>query len=314
MRTFIDSDAFYPSLIVLVFFTFIFFKKKSLKIKIPILIIIIPFCIFIEKKILLLTENTKHVFFDTSLVSLGFTILYFSLLLNIAYSYINRFFNNRKGEKTELIIRLLKITTFVFLLMCFGEKFYLSASGIITFGSVSGIVIGIASKAVLSNFVSGIMLYFDRPFNIGDYVYSPQDKLSGTVSKIGLRITTIINDDHKPVYIPNSLFSTLIMVNASRAINKRILLNFIIPVNEHDKINDFIEQTKTIMAKNQSISDGTGTCYIDDISQTMLTITLSCFVDKENYSNYNKIKDDIILEVASLMDNLALTPLIKENN
>ncbi|MDI8954227.1 mechanosensitive ion channel, partial [Salmonella enterica subsp. enterica serovar Anatum] len=40
-------------------------------------------------------------------------------------------------------------------------------------------------KDVLSNFFSGIMLYFDRPFSIGDWIRSPDRNIEGTVAEIG---------------------------------------------------------------------------------------------------------------------------------
>ncbi|WP_250666706.1 mechanosensitive ion channel domain-containing protein, partial [Escherichia coli] len=51
--------------------------------------------------------------------------------------------------------------------------------------------------------LSGIMLYFDRPFNIGDWVSSPDRNIEGTVVEIGWRITKIVTFDHRPLYIPN---------------------------------------------------------------------------------------------------------------
>ncbi|MDI8978017.1 mechanosensitive ion channel, partial [Salmonella enterica subsp. enterica serovar Lubbock] len=42
------------------------------------------------------------------------------------------------------------------------EHFGMSLSGLLTFGGIGGIAVGMAGKDVLSNFFSGIMLYFDR--------------------------------------------------------------------------------------------------------------------------------------------------------
>ena len=55
----------------------------------------------------------------------------------------------------------------------YGEHFGMSLSGLLTFGGIGGIAIGMAGKDILSNLFSGIMLYFDRPFKIGDWVSSP---------------------------------------------------------------------------------------------------------------------------------------------
>lgn len=73
----------------------------------------------------------------------------------------------------------------------------MSLSGLLTFGGIGGIAVGMAGKDVLSNFFSGIMLYFDRPFSIGDWIRSPDRNIEGTVAEIGWRITRINTFDHR---------------------------------------------------------------------------------------------------------------------
>lgn len=96
------------------------------------------------------------------------------------------------------------------MVLLFGEHFGMSLSGLMAFGGIGGIAIGMAGKDILSNFFSGLMLYFDRPFNIGDWVSSPDRNIEGTVVEIGWRITKIITFDHRPLYIPNSVFLLLV--------------------------------------------------------------------------------------------------------
>lgn len=267
---------------------------------------------FLQKKTALLTDSTSD-YFTKDTVSFVFSFIYFSLILHITFSYINLLFLRRKGEKTKVISRLLKLTAFAVLLLFFGEKFYLSSSGIITFGSVSGIIIGIGSKAVLSNFFSGIMLYFDKPFKIGDYVVSPQLKIAGTVSETGMRITTIINDDNQPIYIPNSLFSTLLIENTSRTDSKRILLDLFVSGGNADGTDDFIRSICGEMKSNPLISDGTEICRIDGIAQNTLHIIVSCFVDKNNTEHFDGIKNTLILKIMTLVNEKKIT-LYSNNN
>lgn len=59
--------------------------------------------------------------------------------------------------------RIIKITIIVVLVLLYGEHFGMSLSGLLTFGGIGGLAVGMAGKDILSNFFSGIMLYFDRP-------------------------------------------------------------------------------------------------------------------------------------------------------
>ena len=72
----------------------------------------------------------------------------------------------------------------------------------------------ITAKDLLSNFFGGLFIYMDRPFAVGDWIRSPDRELEGVVEKIGWRVTVIRTFDKRPLYVPNSVFSSfLIRVN-----------------------------------------------------------------------------------------------------
>ncbi|KKG36997.1 hypothetical protein DU52_05670, partial [Methanosarcina mazei] len=115
---------------------------------------------------------------------------------------------------SRVISKILKITVTTLLLIMYGEHFGMSFSGLLAFGGIGGIAVGMASKDIMSNFFSGVMLYFDRPFSIGDWIRSPDRNIEGTVTEIGWRATKITTFDNRPMYVPNSIFSSISVENA----------------------------------------------------------------------------------------------------
>ncbi|WP_429149045.1 mechanosensitive channel MscK [Aeromonas rivipollensis] len=73
--------------------------------------------------------------------------------------------------------------------------------------------IGFGMKEILSNFVSGIIILFERPVRIGDTVTI--GSFSGTVSRIRIRATTLTDFDRKEVIIPNQQLMTERLINWS---------------------------------------------------------------------------------------------------
>ncbi|CAJ1801003.1 Mechanosensitive channel MscK [Aeromonas salmonicida] len=73
--------------------------------------------------------------------------------------------------------------------------------------------IGFGMKEILSNFVSGIIILFERPVRIGDTVTI--GPFSGTVSRIRIRATTLTDFDRKEVIIPNQQLMTERLINWS---------------------------------------------------------------------------------------------------
>lgn len=84
----------------------------------------------------------------------------------------------------------------------------LASAGII------GVIVGFAARDTISNFASGVSLYFDRTFAVGDMISLPTGE-RGTVVDISIRSTTILTRDNVTVTIPNAEFDKKQVTNES---------------------------------------------------------------------------------------------------
>ncbi len=71
--------------------------------------------------------------------------------------------------------------------------------------------LGFGLQEIFANFVSGIILLFERPARVGDIV--TVGAITGTVTKIRIRATTILDWDNKELIVPNKEFVTGNLVN-----------------------------------------------------------------------------------------------------
>lgn len=74
-----------------------------------------------------------------------------------------------------------------------------------------GVGVGFGLQQIISNFISGLIILFERPITVGDRV--ELGNLEGNVQHIGLRRTTIITSDNVAILVPNSRFITDNVVN-----------------------------------------------------------------------------------------------------
>lgn len=74
-----------------------------------------------------------------------------------------------------------------------------------------GVGLGFGLQEIVANFVSGLIILFERPVRVGDVVTIGE--LTGTVSKISIRATTIVDFDHREVLLPNKSIITDNVVN-----------------------------------------------------------------------------------------------------
>ncbi|MEH6367581.1 MAG: mechanosensitive channel MscK, partial [Pseudomonas marincola] len=73
--------------------------------------------------------------------------------------------------------------------------------------------LGFGLQEIFANFISGLIILFERPVRIGDVVTI--GNLSGTVSRIRIRATTITDFDRKEIIVPNKTFVTDQLINWS---------------------------------------------------------------------------------------------------
>ena len=71
--------------------------------------------------------------------------------------------------------------------------------------------LGFGLQEIFANFVSGIIVLFERPYRVGDIVTIGE--VEGTVTRIRTRATTILDWDNKEVVVPNRMFITERFVN-----------------------------------------------------------------------------------------------------
>ncbi len=74
-----------------------------------------------------------------------------------------------------------------------------------------GVGLGFGLQEIFGNFVSGLIILFERPVRVGDTV--TVGELTGTVSRIRIRATTITDWDRKEIIVPNKAFITERVVN-----------------------------------------------------------------------------------------------------
>ena len=105
----------------------------------------------------------------------------------------------------------------------------LSAIGLLI--GALGVGIGFGLQNITNNFISGLIILFERPIKVGDRIEI--DDLAGNIVDISARATTIITNDNIAVIVPNSDFINNRVINWSHN-NKEVRLNFPVGVSYNE--------------------------------------------------------------------------------
>lgn len=300
-------------LFLLIYFGSVFFinKKEYLRSSIIVQIVqgLILCCIVSVLGFYFTTalDDFNLTFMSKKTIDICVTSLISVIVIKKAFRIINLFEFNQieKGHEAtsaKSISRIFKIIVFICAVLLFGEHFGMSFSSVLAFGGIGGIAIAMASKDILSNLFSGVMLYYDRPFNIGDWVSSPDRQIEGTVVEIGWRLTKIITFDHRPLYIPNSTFSTISVENPGQMTHRRIKTEIGLRYEDADKVSVIVKDIKAMLLAHDKI-DSTQTIlvYFNEFADSSLNIMVYCFTKTTVWAEWLEYQQDVYLKMIDIV-------------
>lgn len=204
----------------------------------------------------------------------------------------------------DAIAKLLRLCVIIITTLVILQTLGFSISGILAFGGIGGIAIGFAAKDLLANFFGGLMIFLDRPFNVGDWIRTPDRDFEGTVEHIGWRLTRIRTFDKRPLYIPNATFSTIAVENPSRMFNRRIKETIGIRYQDASKIAPIIEQVKTMLMEHQDIDQSqTLIVNFNTFASSSMEFFIYTFTRTTDWIKYHEVKQDVLLKVLAIIEN-----------
>jgi small-conductance mechanosensitive channel len=167
-------------------------------------------------------DDFKNILNSTELMAMGGTpITLMTVILLVIFGGI--FFKmgnvlNSRGQDVirsqetldvttrEVVAKLFQMVLFtlVFILVLGAAKVPLS--GLVVIFSALSLGIGLGLQPIAANFVSGLIILFDRSVKVGDFVMMEDEKF-GRVKAINMRSTTVATADGKDIIVPNTSFT-----------------------------------------------------------------------------------------------------------
>ena len=217
--------------------------------------------------------------------------------------------NLTQGEKkvdpttVDAIAKLLKMSVVITALLVVLQTLGFSISGVMAFGGIGGIAVGFAAKDLLANFFGGLTIYLDRPFTVGDLIRSPDRDIEGMVEKIGWRLTCIRTFDKRPLYVPNSVFTTISVENPSRMLNRRIYETIGIRYDDAGKMRTIVGKVKDMLNKHPEIDTGQMMIVnFNTFAPSSLDFFVYTFTKTINWTEYHEIKQDVMLKIIEIIE------------
>lgn len=185
--------------------------------------------------------------------------------------------------------------------MGLAEACGVAVQSILTVGGVGGVATAFAARDVLGNILSGFSLQFSKPFSVNDYIKA--GPIEGKVVEIGLTSTSLINPEKLPVIVPNSLFSSQMIVNRSRANWRASVTKIPIRIEDIEKVPSASEEIKNMLRTNQNVSFDSDVpyCYLSRLESSYGELTIGCNLKNMRKDEWLSAQQEILLGAARII-------------
>jgi small-conductance mechanosensitive channel len=165
-----------------------------------------------------------------------------------------------------------------------------------------GVGVGFGLQNIVNNFVSGLILQFERPIHIGDVL--DIDNTTGKVTRIGIRSSTIKTFQGAEVIIPNANFISGKVINWTLSESlRRVELPVGVAYGSDAKlVSKLLEQAATV--HESVLTSPAPAVYFKEFADSSLNFELQFWVMQE--SNTVKVKSEVALAVMDLLDQAAI--------
>jgi MscS family membrane protein len=199
--------------------------------------------------------------------------------------------------------KLLRISVMITLGLTLLQTLGISISGLLAFGGIGGIAVGFAARDLLANFFGGLMIYLDRPFNVGDWIRSPDREIEGTVVNIGWRLTEIRTFDQRPLYVPNLVFANIALENPSRMLNRRIYETIGIRYDDVSKMREITNDVRELLRNHPDIAqDKTLIVNFNAFAPSSVDFFVYTFTKTTDWIEFHHIKEKVLLQIVDIIE------------
>ena len=204
------------------------------------------------------------------------------------------------GPKAEVTVKA-KLFYYSFLTIAFLLAINLAGisaklSALLAAVGITGIVLGFAAQTVVSNFISGVFMYFDRPLQIGDAV--KVGDVGGVVEDLRILSTRIRSWDGTLIRIPNEKLFNSNIVNLMRYPARRVEVS--VGISYDSDVEKAIEIIKKTLDDIPFVlAEPEPTVYVDSLGDSAVILSVRAWAPSEKWFN---VRTEVVKRIKEALE------------
>lgn len=218
-------------------------------------------------------------------------------VLSILIAWYGERAKNQKRMSEHLLSILkqaIRALVYVFALFAILAVFEVDLSGLVVGLGVGGIAIALALQNILGDAFSAFLIYFDRPFEIGDFIVV--NGYSGTVKKIGIRSTRVKLLQGEELVISNRELTTTAIRNFKKLSKRRVVMKLGVAANTSvEKLKKIPSLLEGIIGKMKLAEFDRVHLY--ELGDFSFLYEIVYYLKSPDYAKYMDVQQNILLGI-----------------
>ena len=272
---------------------------KPVSVPVSILISLLVAKVLIKSLHLPIGFSAVYKFIFAAFIPLLFVVIVYRLV-SVLTMYLKRLSLETESKLDDQLVpmvdRFLKFFVLAIGLVFVLQNLGYSVTGLLAGLSIGGLALAFAAQDTLKHFFGSIMIFVDKPFQIGDWVSG--NNIDGTVEEVGFRSTRIRTFRDSVQYVPNGTIADLIIDNHGernyRRFNTSIGLTY---DTSTEKIQHFVDDLKKIILDHPKTIKTNYQVHLNKFSASSLDILFYVFFKVDDWSEELAVRHEIMLEI-----------------
>ena len=165
--------------------------------------------------------------------------------------------------------------------------------------SIGGLAIALAAKDAVANFIGSIMIFTDKPFQIGDYIIG--SGFEGQVEEVGFRTTRIKSIDTSIISVPNGAMSNMniqnLGVRSARIFNTTLSMTY---DSTPEQLKAYVQDLKQLILDHPYLDDDSYYVYVREMAESSINIMFRAYLSVPDFASELEVKEGIIFSMMEL--------------
>ncbi|GMQ26173.1 hypothetical protein Aoki45_28550 [Algoriphagus sp. oki45] len=171
--------------------------------------------------------------------------------------------------------------------------------------SIGGVAIALAAQDTIKNFFGSIMIFIDKPFQVGDWVTSGD--IDGTVEEVGFRSTRIRTFRNSVMYVPNGKIADSVVDNHGLRKYRRFFTTLTITYDTPPElIEKFVEGLREIVISHPDTRKDLYHVYFNNLSSYSQDIMFYIFFELPTWGEELRARHEILVQTVKLANSLGV--------